>query len=155
MITETPEKREITEAHKSFYEDLEKLCGQEPGAYQWATSAYDAALVWDHLTDDDEISKPEIDKVFTSLLTEWPLNPFFMKYRTVLVPVMVNAISSWRYSNDPEVPKDKCCDWYTEIASTIAYLLGGWPLVEKYLPKMRKNAYIGMVEDEVRDKGKK
>ena len=86
---------------------------------------------------------------------EAPLNPFFNKYKESLIPVIVNAISSWEYSNEQGAPKYKAFDIYTETACTIAFLIGGKEAVDKHIPEFRRLEWQICQEDDAIDGGKK
>ena len=66
---------------------------------------------------------------------EAPLNPF-NKYKESLILVIVNAITSWEYSNEQGAPKYKAFDIYIETARNIASDRGQGG-ADKHIPELR------------------
>lgn len=63
----------------------------------------EAAELWDDLIDKDkEISHDKIHDVFTELLVKYPSNPFYIKHRVFLTPLIISAIVAWRTANELE-----------------------------------------------------
>lgn len=63
----------------------------------------DCAELWDDLIDNDKkITQENINTVFTELLVKYPNNPFYIKHRAFLTPLIISAIISWRSANSLE-----------------------------------------------------
>lgn len=144
----------MTEIEKDFEIEMRAICANEPLAFDWFYSMVDAVMTWDHIIDDDPVDKERADKAFRSLILGWPINSWFLKYREILVPIMSNCLSSWRFSNEEDA-KIKSYDFMTEIPCAIAFILGGQSLVDRHIPNIRRLAFKRFKEDELEDGGKK
>jgi len=142
-------------ANEEYLEIMRQLCQQTPGSFEWFSDLLEAGLVWDHIVDGDTLDVAMADRVFVALVTRWPLNPWWTRNAVVLVPVLINAISAWRWSNQKNAPKDRAYDIYTEVPATMAFLIGGQAAVDHYLPRLRDLAQARLIEDEQEDGGKK
>lgn len=142
-----------TETEKEIENIIRAICISEPHAITWFYSFVDFVMTWDHIIDDDPIDKNRADKVMREVLLDWPLNPWFLKYREILVPVISNCVSAWDFSNK-ENKKIKAYDFMVEVPATIAFILGGRSAVDQYLPELRRLSMKRMDEDELEDGGK-
>lgn len=148
---------ENSEWNQKYLALVAKLCEPAPGALKWFLDLLDIGLVWDHLVDD-EIEADDVtraNRMFEAILTRWPLNPFYSKNATLLIPPLAAAISAWRFSNQPGAPKLKAYDVYTEIPMVMALIIGGMPRVNEFSIAIRECSLHRMVEDDEEDGGKK
>lgn len=134
---------------------MEKLCGEDAYALQFWYGLCETVLTWDHIIDEEEVDPAMAHRAFKYLLIDAPLNPFFEKYKDCLVPVILNAVSAWEFSNEDDAPKIKAYDIYTEVACTMAFILGGREAVEKQIPEIRRLQWQNCQEDDLVDGGKK
>ena len=145
----------LTESQIEIQDRMEVICEDNVYALQFWRGLCDSVLTWDHIQDDDPVDKRTEYRAFNFVLVEAPLNTFFNKYKESLIPVIVNAISSWEYSNEQGAPKYKAFDIYTETACTIAFLIGGKEAVDKHIPEFRRLEWQVCQEDDAIDGGKK
>lgn len=146
---------EPTEANKELLAIKEKICASDPYALQWLEQCRDTMMVIDHIYDKDEFSPEDVVRVLKHITVDWGINPFYRKNCVVLSVVILNAISSWEFSNIEGFPKFKAYDILTELATSVAFILGGHDMVNKHIPRFRELAYILYAEDEDRDGGKR
>lgn len=146
---------ELTPTQITIWQHMEKICEGNPDALAFYAGLSDAVLTWDHIVDDDGVEKDMANRAFNFLLVDAPMNPFFDQYKAALVPVIMNAISAWHFSNKEGSPKYKAYDIYTEVACTMAFILGGRQAVEKHIPAMRELQWKNCHEDDLVDEGKK
>jgi len=105
----------------------------DPQAVQFILDLGDAAELWDDLEDQDKpIDKAQVSRVFTNLLVELPLNPFFERYKMQLIPLMVAGINAWQDATMLEKGSDNdramayvLRDWYVELTAFVVYLVRG------------------------------
>ena len=146
---------EHTETQLTIQNTMVEICGKNVHAIEFWMGLNDAVMTWDHIVDEEEINKTWADRGFKFLLIDAPMNPFFTQYRDSLVPVILNAVSAWEFSNEDGAPKIKAYDIYTEVACTMAYILGGRQMVDKYVPEIRRLQWQNCQEDDLADGGKK
>lgn len=124
-------------------------------AQRWLIQLFNAAMTWDHIEDREEIDVRVADASFVAMWTDWPMNDFFIKNRVVLVPVLVNAISAWKSSNESGMSKIKAYDIFTESICAVLWILGGQSRVDWFMPKIRRLVQQICNEDELKDGGAK
>lgn len=151
---DVPESSIQTAKQVRTQEIIMEICADNPDAFAWIASIYNMAMTWDHIEDDDEIDKKMANDVFEYSMTGWGLNTFYLQNSAILSTVCANAISAWRSTNLRESPKIKALDIFTEIASTICFILHGMPGVSKWLPELRKLNSEICIEDDDKDGGK-
>jgi len=106
---------------------------QNPHAVQFVLSIGDAAELWDDLIDQDKpINTTDVNRVFTTLTTVLPLNPFFDAYKPQLIPLLVAGINAWHDATALEKGSDNdkalayvLRDWYVELTMFVVYLTQG------------------------------
>jgi len=129
----------LNEAQRLIVDHVNVICSGNPWACRWLHQVLNASQVWDNCVDgNDKPKASQADDVFVSLITEWPINPWFNANKMVLIPVMVNAISAWRFSDSDKRARQRAYDVGTELICTTAYLLGGQELVDKHMPEVRR-----------------
>ena len=146
---------EPTETQIEIQKKMVEICGDNLYALQFWQGICDAVLTWDHIEDGLEVDQQMAHRAFSYLLLDAPLNRFFDKYKESIVPVLVNAVSSWQFSNEDGAPKIKAFDIYTEIACTMAFIIGGRKAVDKYIPEIRRLSWQNCQEDDLKDGGDK
>lgn len=66
-----------------------------------------AIHLWDDLIDKDkEIKDEEVNRVFTFLMVDMPLNPFFVLNQRDIAPMMQSIILKWHTANVFEEEKE-------------------------------------------------
>lgn len=146
----------ITDTDKELSDIMRQVCASDPHAFIWFNQFKEVIQFFDHTYDDDgNTPKPEVIRVMKHLIVDWGINPFYRKNSILLSTVILNCISAWEFSNLPEYPKFKSYDGYSELATTIAFILGGHELVGRHIPRLRELVYKLYLEDEGRDGGKK
>lgn len=133
---------------------IEEMCAGFPDACGFVFTCFNLAMTWDHIADEEEIDKEMAGAVFKAMTTEWAINQFYRDHGVVLSAVMANAISAWESSNRRESPKIKALDIFSELASTVCFLLHGMAGVDKWMPEFRKLMWEICVEDDAKDGGK-
>lgn len=106
---------------------------QDPHAVNFIVAIGDAAELWDDLIDQDKaIDKSHVNRVFTTLTTTLPLNPFFDRFKVQIVPLLVAGINAWHDATELEFGSDNdkalayvLRDWYVELIMFVVYLLRG------------------------------
>lgn len=115
--------------------------GEVPDALEWYLDLQDIAQVWDNCVDaGDEVNGRQADQVFMALTTRWPLNKWFQEHRASLIPVMVNVIAAWRFSDENPQSRPRAYDIVTEPFCTVAFLIGRQALVDKWSAEIRRLA---------------
>jgi len=105
----------------------------DPYAVQFIVQFSDACELFDDLIDKDKpIPDDHVVRVLFVLLTEMPLNPFFDRHKTALIPVIVTGINAWLDANQLEKGSDNdkvfsyvLRDWYAELVAFVVYLTRG------------------------------
>lgn len=149
-----PESSIPTPKQERTQQIIAEFCSDVPAARDWLFELFNIAMTWDHIVDGDEVDADMADMVLEAVLTKWPHNPFFQKFRDVLVPVMVNCISAWRSSNKQECPKIKALDVFTEPVGVVCFVLHGHAGVARWMPEYRRLMAEICEEDDAKDGGK-
>ena len=105
----------------------------DPYAVQFIVQFSDACELFDDMIDKDKpIPDDHVVRVLFVLLTEMPLNPFFDRHKTSLIPVIVTGINAWLDANQLEKGSDNdrvfsyvLRDWYAELIAFVVYLTRG------------------------------
>ena len=145
----------VTQTHEQYNELVEEICWPDTQAARWVSQVREAANMWDHIIDEDELDREQANRVMMALVTEWGLNSFYTKYAHILTPLMALAVDSWKWSNKESSPKLSAFQIYTDIPLAVAYILGGQERVDGFSEKLRDTVLKMMEEDEIRDSGKK
>jgi hypothetical protein len=106
---------------------------QNPYAVQFILAIGDAAELWDDLIDQDKpIHASDVNRVFATLTTVLPLNPFFDANKLQLIPLLVAGINAWHDATELEKGSDNdkalayvLRDWYVELTMFVVYLTRG------------------------------
>jgi hypothetical protein len=125
---------------------LAEICQENPLAYKFLVQSVETALVWDHAVDGDLIDTESTNRAFENLLTEWPNNQFIRDHARSLTPVMASSISKWKNGD-----RDAHYAVYADLATAVAFILGGMPHVNKHIPKLRQLIPTLIAEDDRRD----
>lgn len=105
----------------------------DPAAIAFIIQVFDFAEVIDDLWDGDKpVTREDITRILFVMLTEFPLNPFFDRFKHQLVPIMVTGINAWLDANTLERGSDNdrvfayvLRDWYAEMIAFVIYLARG------------------------------
>jgi len=74
--------------------------GGDRHALDFMLAISDITELWDDLIDQDkEIDRKQIDTAFYAALVRMPCNPFYIKHREYLTPLIIAAINSWQDAN--------------------------------------------------------
>lgn len=119
---------------------------QDPHAVQLIVLLGETAEVWDDLIDADKpVSKDRLNRLFTALLTELPLNPFFDKFKVQLTPLLLVGINAWHDANVLEKGSDNdkaiayvLRDWYVELVMFITCLTRGYTKMREHSLEIRR-----------------
>lgn len=106
---------------------------QDPWAIQFIVQFGDICELFDDLIDKDKPIRDEhVQRVLWACLTELPLNPWFDKWKTQLIPVIVTGINAWLDANeleqgsaDEQVFSYVLRDWYMELLAYCIYICRG------------------------------
>lgn len=88
----------------------------------------------------DKIKVEKAKDGLRSVLTEWIINPFVMRFAPAIAPAIASCIE--RY--DHEQPKPRLCPIDVDLITTVCVIFG--KDVNKYLPKIRELAEKLMLE---------
>lgn len=105
----------------------------DAAAIRFVTDFADTCELFDDLIDKDKpVDDAHVIRVLFKVLAEMPLNPFFDRFKTQLVPIIITGINAWLDSNELEQGNDNdkvfayvLRDWYMEFVSYVIYLLRG------------------------------
>ena len=125
-------------------------------ALLWFKQLQNVVGFWDKIADCDvdKVDAQQLNDFFEILLIHWVYNPFYQQNKIVLTPVIVNSISAWKASNGVN-PKFKAYDITTEVACTMCMIIGGIPMINKHMPKLREMCWRACQLDDVTDNGKR
>lgn len=93
----------------------------------------DICEVFDDLVDKDKpVTDADLARTLFVALTELPVNPFFDRYKTQLIPIIVTGINAWLDANTLEKGSQNdrvfsyvLRDWYAEVIAYVIYLCRG------------------------------
>ncbi len=121
-----------------------------PEALEWLTQAQDLAFVWDHIVDGDATSPDYLTDCLEAVLLEWPANAFYLNHRAALVPALAVIIDAWRCGDGIPEERIKAFNACSDLALTVAFLVGGRARVQAYGPAIRSAARKIMAENDRR-----
>jgi hypothetical protein len=106
---------------------------QDPYAVRFIIDFGDTCELFDDMIDRDKpIEDDHIVRVLFKVLTEIPLNPFFDRFKSQLIPIIITGINAWLDSNTLENGSDNdkvfayvLRDWYMEFVAYVVYLTRG------------------------------
>lgn len=136
--------------HTRYMALLQSMCSNDPMAYAWLCQVFDLALTLDHLVDNDPLDVERAEACIESVLLNWPFNQFYQRNSAMLAPVLSNVIGAWRCSNG-NGDRHGQYQLYTELPSTVAFLLGGAPLRDRFCKPIRELVQQEIAEDNKRD----
>lgn len=152
---ELPESSIATNKQDEFLSLVSSMCFDNFEANKWLKQWFQVTMTWDHIVDDDEIDKGMAENAFLAMTLDWPLNPFFEKYKGILVPALCASIHSWKFSNKETSPKWAAFQCYTSVPLTVAFLLGGYARSVEYADRIHTLMWEICQEDDKKDGGKK
>lgn len=121
-----------TEHDPEFHALVFEMCGENRDAAVWLLQACDLAEHIDHVSDGDPLDKEAFRRRMQTLLVEWPLNSFYRQNQAVLAVVMNNCWYAWASSDTLPECRIKAFDVASELFTTVAFLIGGRRLCDKY-----------------------
>lgn len=89
----------------SLYIALLPLLKNDNNATSFCIDLMSICQVWDDLIDNDDCKDDDINGVFDILLFRLPVNPFYLKYQSSLMPLIMNAKLKWMDANKMENEK--------------------------------------------------
>jgi len=106
---------------------------QDPYAIRFIVDFADTCELFDDMIDRDKpLEDDHIVRVLFKVLTEIPLNPFFDRFKSQLIPIIVTGINAWLDANTLENGSDNdkvfayvLRDWYMEFVAYVVYLTRG------------------------------
>jgi hypothetical protein len=118
----------------------------DPYAIDFIILMGDVAEVWDDLIDQDKSVKPEdVNRIFSSLLVDLPLNSFFDKNKLMLMPLVITVINAWQDANELEKGSDNdkivaytLRDYLFELLFFVIYLTRGNDYLRTVSVEIRK-----------------
>ena len=90
---------------------------------------------FDDLEDGDSEDRLDLGELMFQCMGELPSNPFFDKWKHVLIPIMVMGINAWQdanfLENHPKTTNDLALSYvfrykYVEIVPIVIFLTQGW-----------------------------
>jgi len=139
-----------TELDRQYNDLLREMCGPHTDAFEWLNQAASVWLTWDHIVDGDPVDLQMADDMFQDMLLKWPFNAFYRAHAQLLVPVLSNCIAAWHYANQTGDNRH-ACRVYTDPALTVAYILGGRELRDKYSTRLKDLNDKKRIEDDTMD----
>jgi hypothetical protein len=100
-------------------------------AQAWLLMLWDVIQFFDDVADADHIERNELDAALWNALVSMPDSQFFQQHRSVLVPLVANAILKWQASDQAERSKEadaKSFVWragYYDIVLSVVSLVHG------------------------------
>lgn len=102
------------------------------GRIEWFGGNHDAlalfrqlitlAHTWDDIVDQDKpVSEAQINQAFLTALVYLPLNPFYQKIQSAILPMWITTVSAYQTANAFERAKDA---HGVELAHTLRYMAG-------------------------------
>lgn len=125
---------------KQLIDLLREAVPEWPDAADLVDVLIRVSSVYDHLIDDDEHSKEDVHRMVRLLVYDLPLNRFFAEHRTMLLPIVMNAISAWRHADSDDFCRVKVGDIASEIGCAALLVAGGPDRLEQYGIKVRSFA---------------
>lgn len=110
---------------------------------------------WDDIIDGDkEITANAVNRAFFDALVTLPANPFFIQYRSLLLPVQQAIIFDWFDANQLESgdSHDKSIAFILRnslvtIVVQCAYLVGGYEHAKEVGPEIRRYFFDETLEE--------
>ena len=131
-------------ASKEYFELMAEICKGNQEALLFVHQAVEAALVFDHIKDQDPIDQAMTDRTLEALTMHWPLNSFVRNNAPFLVSAMSRSIEQWRSGSDDYAI-------YKNIGSAVMFAIGGQPMVDANMVRLRYIVEQGRIEDNQRD----
>ena len=100
-------------------------------AQAWLLMLWSVIQFFDDVADADHIERNELDAALWNALVSMPDSQFFQQHRSVLVPLVANAILKWQASDQAERSKEadaKSFVWragYYDIVLSVVSLVHG------------------------------
>ncbi len=99
--------KDVNEQLPIFRENLNYWLRGESAAIVFCLDMIKAIHLWDDLIDkDSKIEDKDINDVFTFLMVDMPLNPFYVRYQRDIAPMMNTIILKWHTANVFEKEKE-------------------------------------------------
>lgn len=114
---------------------IEKIAHGDDDAFRWMWSLWSFTHLFDDLVDKDKpVTPEEAAAELTCFVVQMSLNPFYLRYSTGLVSLLVSAINRWMMGDELARSTDnearimgravRCGD--VDLYLHVAYLTGGW-----------------------------
>ena len=99
--------KDVNEQLPIFRENLNYWLRGESTAIVFCLDMIKAIHLWDDLIDkDSKLEDEEINYVFTFLMVDMPMNPFYVLNQRDIAPMMQNIILKWHTANVFEKEKE-------------------------------------------------
>jgi hypothetical protein len=99
--------KDLDEQLPTFKENLNYWLIGNSNAIVFCLDMIKAIHLWDDLIDkDNELKDEEINDVFTFLMVDMPMNPFYAVNQRDIAPMMQNIILKWHTANVFEKEKE-------------------------------------------------
>jgi hypothetical protein len=99
--------KDLDEQLPTFKENLNYWLIGNSNAVVFCLDMIKAIHLWDDLIDkDNELKDEEINDVFTFLMVDMPMNPFYAVNQRDIAPMMQNIILKWHTANVFEKEKE-------------------------------------------------
>jgi hypothetical protein len=99
--------KDLDEQLPTFKENLNYWLIGNSNAVVFCLDMIKAIHLWDDLIDkDNELKDEEINDVFTFLMVDMPMNPFYAVNQREIAPMMQNIILKWHTANVFEKEKE-------------------------------------------------
>lgn len=136
------------------FEFVSKCLKGEPSAVNLCGLLFRVSQVIDDLVDQDKpVSTDLIKKAFWDCLVEIPLNPFYQKHFTSLLPQIQIFFNDWLDSCELEKRDDHGQNIAFVLRDSIggiiihcAYLIGGYPWMRKVSSDVRDHIFEDTLE---------
>lgn len=134
-----------------FRRIVREMCGERTDAAEWFLSCVDLSNVWDHIADGDDLDKDYAHKVLAFVTCGWGTLPFYIENSRTLAAVALNVVTAWKSSDISRDLRAHAFDVYTELGTTVAFLVGGMDHATRWSSVLRAWAFKSMMEDNERD----
>jgi hypothetical protein len=96
------------------------------------------SATYDHILDGDEWTPGHLHQMIETFLIGLPTNAFYRKHESVLMVILLNAISAWKYAETNPAYRVKVADGISELGCACLLLSGGTARLNKHGAEWRE-----------------
>jgi hypothetical protein len=117
-------------------------------AQLWLTDFWDVIQGLDDWRDNDPVDPTEKEKVIYQVMVAMPMNPFFQRHTSHLLPIMSNLVLKWIAANRLEDNKEELSKAYMWRAAYYDLVLEVVRLVHGYVDAANVSDYVAKMYGE-------